>query len=643
MDWLLPKREKQKYVLFKDKLSSLISFNNSLATGIDQIDDIIATRNQSLLPLKQYLIENKPSTGNPLSSTPTKYEQLSSNTSNSSTTTTTATTTTHNISVTWSPEKVDQMLKQGTGIPASIAPDPNSKQISHSHAPVSRRSIMYTPLPKKDPLIMIKQNDIQPISTSPSSTSPISLRTTSHFTKIPNNDSTVALHTLDNPMKLSPDFTPNSSNSPIIIQSTSPTSNIITKNSMHSVPNKNFEFRSPTKKKKIIKPNTSPINNKNTNIVSPISRKKSSYKSLHNSSYKSSSSASTSTSSSHQSRRITTKDSASVFERLAVTTTTRSTPSLRNIKRNKKSFTITKQSSLINNNTNNKHTPSHTSLQNFIPLNESLSPLKESQKINIIPRKDHRVLNSKSTNNNLLEKSDLLQENPNNLDRPKTIDKNTSNLDKNISPRSRKSPKRLTRFQLLPKTNDQKQQDLKQKLNARLSGVKRLQEEQSRQKKLNENNIKKQQQQQQQHLYNDESRTKYSNETTIRRISHTNMNPSFNSILYDLDTKDHRTIANGRNDDIQYTNNNNDELQTNEPHYNTGSPKSSRKLTNSFPEIYSDSDDEDKNIYKSWGEKSILESQLINQQHLNPREIFGNIPIIDLDVIFSKKNTTKPN
>ncbi|CCD24189.1 Sli15p NDAI_0C05300 [Naumovozyma dairenensis CBS 421] len=200
---------------------------------------------------------------------------------------------------------------------------------------------------------------------------------------------------------------------------------------------------------------------------------------------------------------------------------------------------------------------------------------------------------------------------------------------------------RLTKFQLLPSIESEKQ-DLKRKLEQRLSGVMRTQQEQKRRRI--ENQRKKSQ-------LEDEFRRRTRHLTDFREapilndhssaipipnnnnISGTNTNVGDNgkvdttNILHDIDTIDHRIII--------------------------GAPASSNQNSScrvdehsrpSLPEIFSDSEQEDTVTLTDWAKSPYLQQTLLEQQNWDPRAIFGPIPPLHTDEVFktSRLNKLKP-
>lgn len=183
---------------------------------------------------------------------------------------------------------------------------------------------------------------------------------------------------------------------------------------------------------------------------------------------------------------------------------------------------------------------------------------------------------------------------------------------------------RLTRFQLLPPVESEKD-DLKKKLNKRLSEVVRTQQEQQRRKQ--------EQQKRKSHLEEDfKRRTKlwsdFKESTVSKTLAPHNPNTlqqldKNNTILHDLHTADHRTIIGdpgGTGNQEEYAN-------------------------QSLPYIHSDSENEEDLTLAPWAKSPYLQRQLQLQQNWDPKKIFGPIPPLHIDQIFqnSRLNRLKPH
>lgn len=183
---------------------------------------------------------------------------------------------------------------------------------------------------------------------------------------------------------------------------------------------------------------------------------------------------------------------------------------------------------------------------------------------------------------------------------------------------------RLTRFQLLPPVESEKD-DLKKKLNKRLSEVVRTQQEQQRRKQ--------EQQKRKSHLEEDfKRRTKlwsdFKESTVSKTLAPHNPNTlqqldKNNTILHDLHTTDHRTIIGdpgGTGNQEEYAN-------------------------QSLPYIHSDSENEEDLTLAPWAKSPYLQRQLQLQQNWDPKKIFGPIPPLHIDQIFqnSRLNRLKPH
>lgn len=201
---------------------------------------------------------------------------------------------------------------------------------------------------------------------------------------------------------------------------------------------------------------------------------------------------------------------------------------------------------------------------------------------------------------------------------------NTFNIDSNHITTNNKpkliSHDRLTKFQLTSSHAGSEKQDLKEKLNKRLSEVIRNQQEQ--QLKRRQQNYKRKSQ------LEDETkrRTKivYDSTDFAKAKSHLYNTQSpkvaISNVLSDLNVVDHREIIGG--DTVK-------ESLTNED------------MT--LPEIYSDSDnDKDDNlILAQWARSPYLEEELLHQQNWDTKKIFGPIRPLHVDEIFQNSRLSK--
>ncbi|CAR28641.1 ZYRO0F08646p [Zygosaccharomyces rouxii] len=207
----------------------------------------------------------------------------------------------------------------------------------------------------------------------------------------------------------------------------------------------------------------------------------------------------------------------------------------------------------------------------------------------------------------------------------------------NVPQPARQKYDRLTKFQLLPPVESEKD-DLKKKLNKRLSEVVRTQQEQHRRKQ--------EQQKRKSHLEEDfKRRTKLWSDTATT-TTNTNKtavpNPlqqldKNNTILHDLYLADHRTIL-GENTATTGTGSGSGTGGT------TGAGNYDGYANQSLPYIHSDSDEEDDVALAPWARSPYLQRQLQLQQNWDPRKIFGPIPPLHIDQIFqhSRLNRLKP-
>lgn len=586
-------------------------------------------------------------------------------------------TVTHNVILSWSPEKVEATLKQNTEIPSSATKERSTMIESSKLKPVrqpsfikskksGRKSVMYTPLPEKDPLLLFPINDqsktqynildsnkkhnninIKKNINSSFTNDDLMLvspkkKLSNYFEKIVENGSS-----LNNPKNDINKSTNNNNNQQQF------TNNFVFKSPLKATNNKSITDMNPITK------SISPTRRKlylNNIGIRPIRNSKSPLKGkmLSNTTATSSSltnkqtikrNANSPLSKLNNHHHNNNTSSSNVFERLAINST-KKTDTKHSIR--KKSMIITKPSSLTfnkkthfkskdNHNKSPIKTPNKSSTLLFNALSSDVKKdtdqfnfLRNSTNINNIATKEKQIL--KDNNNN--EKS------PNMIDTkrktfnrsPKKLNFKPLDIDLSLKPNKDNTTNislhRLTKLQLLPKRDTQKT-DLEKKINARLTGIMRSQEEQNRKRRET-------QRQNQQNLDQNDYRTKYTYETTQRRISTTNK--PFDSILHDLDTKDHRIFLNKKSDSQDIDENNG----TNSGHISTTLSE------DHLPDIYSDDDDDNdfnKNTYATWAKKSQLEDSLLLQQSWNPKEIFGPIPSINLDIIFSnsRNNKQKPN
>lgn len=198
----------------------------------------------------------------------------------------------------------------------------------------------------------------------------------------------------------------------------------------------------------------------------------------------------------------------------------------------------------------------------------------------------------------------------------------------NISPTKNTSKQhdRLTRFQLLPPVESERD-DLKRKLNKRLSEVIRTQQHQNRRRQ--------EQQKRKSHLEEDlQRRTRLWNEiketplnaTPNPAPAHGNATirqPEINTVLHDLNDVDHRTIIG----DANYIQN------------QLADENSAANQT--LPEINSDSEGEMDLTLASWARSPYLQEQLHMQQNWDPKKIFGPIPPLHIDQIFQNSRLNK--
>lgn len=205
---------------------------------------------------------------------------------------------------------------------------------------------------------------------------------------------------------------------------------------------------------------------------------------------------------------------------------------------------------------------------------------------------------------------------------------------------------RLTRFQLLPPVESEKD-DLKEKLDKRLTEVVRTQQEQHKRKQ--------EQQKRKSHLEEDfKRRTKlWSDATSTATATATNTNKTVgsnplqqldknNTILHDLYIADHRTILGETNNTAAATASN---AHATDVGGGIGGAGNHDAFANqSLPYIHSDSEEEEDVTLAPWARSPYLQRQLHLQQNWDPKKIFGPIPPLHIDQIFqnSRLNRLKP-
>lgn len=189
-----------------------------------------------------------------------------------------------------------------------------------------------------------------------------------------------------------------------------------------------------------------------------------------------------------------------------------------------------------------------------------------------------------------------------------------------VSPTKNKSKHqdRLTKFQLIPPVESGKD-DVKEKLNKRLSEVMRTQQNQSRRR--NEQQKRKSQLDEdfkrRTRIWNEMKESSFVVSAAVRRNSNITLQHS-NTMLHDLNIVDHRTVIGGVDDSRHSTAGN----QT-------------------LPEIASDSDDDGDDTLASWARSPYLQEQVHRQQNWDPQRIFGPIPPLHIDQIFPDSKANK--
>ncbi|SCU85053.1 LADA_0D05424g1_1 [Lachancea dasiensis] len=180
-----------------------------------------------------------------------------------------------------------------------------------------------------------------------------------------------------------------------------------------------------------------------------------------------------------------------------------------------------------------------------------------------------------------------------------------------------KHQERLTKFQLPPLAGSEKQ-DVKKKLDKRLSEVMRSQKEQTKrnhEKLKRRSNVEDDLKQRKSRIFQDSDYNK-AGKSFGDSEGECPQSKFRNTILYDLNTADHRQMVNGVSEETNL--------------YDT-----------TLPDIDSDSDAEDNSILAPWANSPYLEEQLLAQQNWDPEKIFGPIPPLHTDEIFQNSRLSK--
>ncbi|CEP61948.1 Sli15p LALA0_S04e04280g [Lachancea lanzarotensis] len=189
--------------------------------------------------------------------------------------------------------------------------------------------------------------------------------------------------------------------------------------------------------------------------------------------------------------------------------------------------------------------------------------------------------------------------------------------------RPKQAQDRLTKFQLLPLVGSERQ-DVKKKLDKRLSEVIRSQKEQSKrsQEKLKrKSNIEEDVKQRKSRIFQDSDPNRGTKSFCAGADgAESSNNKPRNTILYDLNTTDHRQMINGNSEETNTETNAGD---------------------TTLPEIDSDSDAEDRSILAAWAHSPYLQEQLLAQQDWDPESIFGPIPPLHTDEVFQSSRLSK--
>ncbi|SMN20938.1 similar to Saccharomyces cerevisiae YBR156C SLI15 Subunit of the conserved chromosomal passenger complex (CPCIpl1p-Sli15p-Bir1p-Nbl1p) [Maudiozyma saulgeensis] len=210
----------------------------------------------------------------------------------------------------------------------------------------------------------------------------------------------------------------------------------------------------------------------------------------------------------------------------------------------------------------------------------------------------------------------------------------------------RNNDHRLTKFQLL-RAEEPNKQDLKKKLNKRLSEVMKTQQESEKHKRDKQKRL----------ITNDAStkhRTKNFSEFksfgTTHKLGNTRRSNTFNNLSQTSDNED-ASIPKPRNG-ID-TRNILDALNTGDyrrrvgdsldgTSINEGNPKEEEATGNmSLPEIFSDSDQEDTSTLTEWARAPYLQEQLRQQQNWDYKKIFGPVAPLHIDEIFNNSRLDK--
>ncbi|KAG0671620.1 hypothetical protein C6P45_000111 [Maudiozyma exigua] len=217
-------------------------------------------------------------------------------------------------------------------------------------------------------------------------------------------------------------------------------------------------------------------------------------------------------------------------------------------------------------------------------------------------------------------------------------------VEKSEKPKTANRDHRLTKFNLL-RSDESNKQDLKKKLNKRLSEVMKTQQETEKQRRNKHKKL----------LNNEANATKprgknfseFKSFGTVRKLSNVRRSNTFNDMSQISDNgESHLTkLQPGEID----TRNILDALKTGDFRARVGEPVEDSSFdyednelpavnplsgNDTLPEIFSDSDQEDTNTLQEWARAPQLHEQLIKQQNWDTKKIFGPVPPLHINEIF---------
>lgn len=217
-------------------------------------------------------------------------------------------------------------------------------------------------------------------------------------------------------------------------------------------------------------------------------------------------------------------------------------------------------------------------------------------------------------------------------------------IEKSEKPKTANRDHRLTKFSLL-RSDESNKQDLKKKLNKRLSEVMKTQQETEKQRRDKHKKL----------LNNESNATKprgknfseFKSFGTVRKLSNVRRSNTFNDMSQISDNGESH-LPKPQPGEID-TRNILDALKTGDFRARVGDPiedssfdyddNEQRPMTaqpgnDTLPEIFSDSDQEDTNTLQEWARAPQLHEQLIKQQNWDTKKIFGPVPPLNIDEIF---------